>query len=105
VAVSRPISSPLGKENRNTNMTKWFYILALIFGATLMVVGILFAAMYVIEAIVKRIGESDQSLVFWYIPILLIGVGGFIVGILSFLWGLRNLRRTKQSKDLAQPVA
>lgn len=86
-------------------MTKWLYILALIFGAALMVVGILFAAMYVIEAIVKRIGEPDQSLVFWYIPILLIGVGGFVVGILSFLWGLRNLRRTKQLKDLAQPVA
>jgi len=82
-------------------MTKWLYILALIFGAALMVVGILFAAMYVIEAIVKRISEPDQSLLFWYIPILLIGIGGFFVGILSFLWGLKNLRKTKQLKNSA----
>jgi TRAP-type C4-dicarboxylate transport system permease small subunit len=86
-------------------MMKWLYILAVISGAAFMATGIWFAAMYVMEAIVKRMGEPDQSLVFWYIPILLIGMGGFMAGMLSFWWGLMNLRRTKQPKDSAPPAA
>lgn len=72
--------------------------MSLVSGSGIMMLGLIFVLMYIIEAIVKRIGEADQSLIFWYIPILFIGIIGFFAGLLIFLWGLRNLQRFNVSK-------
>jgi hypothetical protein len=77
-------------------MNKWFRVLALIFGLAFMALGIGFIALYIIEAIVKRAGEPDQSLLFWAIPILFMGIGGLLAGIFSVLWSLGKLGKPKK---------
>jgi hypothetical protein len=73
-------------------MKKWFLWLATISGAGIAFLGIIFVAMYIMEGIIKRIGEPDQSLLFWYLPILFIGIICIIIGISLFVWGLKFLR-------------
>jgi len=36
-----------------------------------------------------RWGESDQSLLFWYLPFLMAGIGCLGVGIGAVTWGRR----------------
>jgi len=69
---------------------------ALAVGSLIVVTGIGFAAMYVLEAIVARIGEPDRSLLFWYLPILLMGIMGIIIGLSIGIWGAFRLRRIRQ---------
>ena len=68
---------------------------ALAVGSLIGLAGIVLLAMYMLEAIVARVGEADQSLLFWYLPILFIGLFGIIVGavlgVLGYI-GLRKLR-------------
>lgn len=69
---------------------------ALIIGILISVTGITFVVMYVSEAVISRQGEADQSLLFWYLPILFIGLFGIIlgtgIGILGYI-GLRKHHR------------
>jgi hypothetical protein len=48
--------------------------------------GGVFILMYVWGAVISRLGEPDQSLLFWYLPI-------FFIGLISGLGGLRLLSR------------
>ena len=62
----------------------------LIFGIGVFLVGALLVAAYVSQAVVARIGDPDQSLLFWYSPFLMCGIMGLIAGVgvslLSFFW-------------------
>lgn len=62
-------------------------------GGAMAVAGAVFLAMYVLEAVVRRIGDSDQSLLFWYLPILFTGAGCLLLGLAAAVWGVRRLRR------------
>jgi hypothetical protein len=78
-------------------MSKWIWpILAVGFGIILSIAGGLFVAAYILEAIVKRAGEPDQSLLFWYLPFLFFGLFGLIVGAASSVWGIIRLNKIKQ---------
>ncbi len=44
-----------------------------------LLVGILLAAGYVYE-VWTVLGKDDQSVVFWYLPILFLGFGAFTIG-------------------------
>jgi len=79
-----------------TNKRVW-PILAIIFGTLITIVGGLFIAAYILEAIVKRAGEPDQSLLFWYLPFLFMGLFGLIIGIVSSVWGVARLNTLKQN--------
>lgn len=68
-------------------MRRFLSWLAMMLGVVTTLVGVVFAAMYVFEAIIKRIGDPDQSLVFWYLPILLLGVFCIVIGIRLLAWG------------------
>jgi MFS family permease len=68
-------------------------ILAIIIGSILSIIGGLFVAAYILEAIVKRAGEPDQSLLFWYLPFLFVGLIGVIIGIVSSGWGIIRLKK------------
>jgi hypothetical protein len=59
----------------------------------LLIVGGLFVAAYILEAIVKRVGEPDQSLLFWYLPFLFLGLIGVIIGAVSSVWGIIRLKK------------
>ncbi|MDX1460173.1 MAG: hypothetical protein R3348_03880 [Xanthomonadales bacterium] len=53
---------------------RWSTVLSLMAGILVGVVGLALSALYFIEVVVKRLGEPDQSLLFWYLPILMLGV-------------------------------
>ena len=62
----------------------------LIFGGLALVLGVVFTAMYILEAVIGRVGEPDQSLLFWYLPILFLGLIGITVGFALIRWGVRR---------------
>jgi hypothetical protein len=54
--------------------------------------GIFFTALYLIEAIFMRVGNPDQSLMFWYLPILFIGIISLVIGIPVLGLGIFRIR-------------
>jgi hypothetical protein len=66
---------------------------ALIAGIVLTIIGALLIAGYIMEAYVARIGEPDQSLLFWYLPLLLVGLIAFVTGLSTGIWGFIRLRK------------
>ena len=69
-----------------------------LFGEIIALVGAMLVFAYIWKGIILRIGESDQSLIFWYLPILFIGVIGIIGGIILLLLGIKHLKRKNLSK-------
>jgi hypothetical protein len=65
---------------------------ALAFGGLMVIGGILFIVLYVVEAVIARRGEPDQSLLFWYLPVLFLGLIGMVVGLGVSAWGVIRLR-------------
>ena len=54
--------------------------------------------MYIYEAIISRIGEPDQSLIFWYLPILFIGITSLIAGTILFISSYKKIKNDNKSK-------
>lgn len=70
----------------------WLARLFVLLGCLLASLGLVFVVMYVWEAIISRSGEPDQSLIFWYLPILFLGLIAFTGGITLFLAGMSRIR-------------
>ncbi len=68
------------------------YKLALTFGIVSALIGLLFTITYIIKAVIERMGEPDQSLIFWYMPLLLIGFGALKLGLGFGIWGFIKIR-------------
>ncbi len=77
------------------DLKKILNYLSILFGGLLALVGAGFVVMYVWEAIFARIGEPDQSLIFWYLPVLFLGVIGIMLGWTLLVRGLSRLRKNK----------
>jgi hypothetical protein len=71
---------------------------ALGIGILIFIIGAVFVVMYLSEAIIARLGEPDQSLLFWYLPILFIGIIGIIIGLAASILGIIGLRRSRNSE-------
>jgi hypothetical protein len=74
----------------------------LIFGGLIGITGIACVVIYIFEAIIARIGEPDQSLLFWYLPILFLGIFGIFIGLGIGILGairLKNIRQQSPSSD------
>jgi hypothetical protein len=69
-----------------------FAYISLCIGSLCMFVGLAFSAMYVHGAIIDRWGEADQSLLFWHLPILFLGIFSITVGVLISFWGLNQIK-------------
>jgi len=67
-------------------------VLALTLGTIASLIGVGLVGSYAWWAVVARWGEPDQSLLFWYVPFLLFGLGGVVYGSTVSAWGLRRLR-------------
>ncbi len=65
---------------------------AIVSGSLICLSGLAFAVMYVLEAVVARLGEPDQSLLFRYLPISFLGLIGIVVGLFIGIWGANRLR-------------
>ena len=70
---------------------------ALALGILSFLAGVVFIAMYISEAILTRLGDPDQSLIFWYLPILFIGIAGIILGLGAGILGFIGLRKNHPS--------
>ena len=70
----------------------------MVLGGIFLLLGVSFIGMYLWEGVISRIGEPDQSLVFWYLPILFLGIIGILVGSFIFRKGLRQIRWAKKAR-------
>ena len=68
------------------------YTIALFFGIITCLIGLFLIYEYVVNAVIDRIGESDQSLLFWYLPFLILGIAALKLGIGFSIWGFISLR-------------
>jgi hypothetical protein len=73
-------------------------IVALVFGVLAVVVGLLLVVLYVGSAVIARIGEPDQSLLFWYLPFLLMGGIGIVVGAALCVLAFQLRRREPRAE-------
>ena len=80
---------------QNHNPNKILPYLAIVFGTLIAITGAAFVALYVLEAVVARTGEPDQSLLFWYLPFLFAGVIGVATGIGVSVLGFRHLKKIR----------
>ncbi|NNJ92416.1 MAG: hypothetical protein HKP55_12140 [Gammaproteobacteria bacterium] len=70
-------------------------IVRIISGVTLAMMGLVFIGTYIFEAYIARIGEPDQSLLFWYLPLLLVGLFTAALGGLIAWVGFREYKNSK----------
>jgi len=77
------------------NSKKIWPSVALISGIVLIIIGVLLITGYITEAYVERIGEPDQSLLFWYLPLLMFGFIAFVTGVSFSIWGTKRIRKIK----------
>ena len=66
-------------------------IAAITLGSAGVLVGVFLVGAYLNAAVFARWGEPDQSLLFWYLPFLMAGIGCLGVGIGAVKWGRRQL--------------
>ena len=78
---------------------KLWPIIGLIFGTILGVIGIGLVIAYVLEAVIARRGEADQSLLFWYLPFLFFGIIGLVTGLGIGISSVQKLRKEESSKN------
>ena len=72
----------------------WPYV-AIISGIILIIIGAALITGYITETYLARRGDPDQSLLFWYLPILFIGFITFAAGLTAGIWGFIRLRKIK----------
>jgi drug/metabolite transporter (DMT)-like permease len=68
-------------------------------GVVAILVGVGMIGGYVLEAVIRRVGEPDQSLLFWYLPLLFIGIMCTMAGIGATAWGVSRLRSSNPSTE------
>jgi len=66
--------------------------LAIGLGSVVVAVGIVFVGMYIVDGVIATRGAADQSPVFWYLPILFLGLAGMVLGAQLLLWGRKSLK-------------
>ena len=72
---------------------------ALVMGSLIVLTGIACIIMYVLEAVIARVGEADQSLLFWYLPFLFIGLIGIFAGAGLGIWGVVRLKKLQENDN------
>ena len=73
--------------------------LAIISGILIVLFGGFFITVYILEAVIKRMGEPDQSLLFWYFPFMIMGLLGVIIGTVLTTWGAFRLKKLNQGEN------
>ena len=87
------------------NSKKTWPLLALISGIVISIIGAVLIIGYIMEAYVARIGDPDQSLLFWYLPLLFVGFISFVTGLSASIWGFNSLRKIKMKRPLGMVLS
>ncbi len=61
--------------------------------ALLVIIGLILVAMYFWEGVISRWGEADQSLLFWYLPLLFIGIFSVAGGAGLFYVAFKKIKQ------------
>lgn len=75
--------------------------IALISGIVISIIGAVLIIAYIMEAYVTRRGDPDQSLLFWYLPLLFIGFISFVTGLSASIWGFNRLRKIEMKRPFS----
>lgn len=75
--------------------------IALISGIVISIIGAVLIIGYIMEAYVARRGDPDQSLLFWYLPLLLFGFISFVTGLSASVWGFNRLRKIEMKRPFS----
>ena len=81
--------------DEHSKLFKTLPYLPLAFGVLTAFTGAAFTVLYIIEAVIARAGEPDQSLLFWYLPVLYLGLIGMLIGTVMVVWGVSRLRMAR----------
>ncbi len=81
------------KAGQKRFLLRGVYVLVIALALLLTVLGLGFIAMYFREGVIAHWGDPDQSLVFWYLPILFIGIASFVGGMALLLVAGRKFKR------------
>ena len=73
----------------------------LISGIVLSITGIFLIGVYLLEAVISRIGEPDQSLLFWYLPFLFLGLFALVTGLIIGIRGISGIRNINISRSFS----
>ena len=82
----------------DTNLNNWLAYAFVLLGCLFTASGAGFILMYMWEAVISRMGEPDQSLLFWYLPILFIGLIVGKAGLFLFNRGFSHLKTRKNDE-------
>lgn len=78
---------------------KLWPIIVLILATLLSIMGAGLVATYILEAVIARRGEPDQSLLFWYLPFLFFGIIGLVSGLSMGVWSFKDLKKNRKKKN------
>ena len=84
-------------SGRDLPMKKWLAYTYILLGGLIALLGAAFVLMYLWEAVVSRIGDPDQSLVFWYLPILFLGLIAAKGGLFLFIRGINHIKTIRSA--------
>ncbi len=73
----------------------------LIVGIVISIIGVLLIGTFITEAYISRIGEPDQSLLFWYLPFLFVGFLALVTGLITGIRGFTGLRKIRIDRPLS----
>ena len=83
------------------NSKKTWPSIALISGIVISIIGAVLIIGYIMEAYVARKGDPDQSLLFWYLPLLFFGFISFVTGLSASVWGFNRLRKIEMKRPFS----
>jgi len=70
---------------------KLISIFSIMAGTALISAGLISAGFYV-KTVIDSLGQADQSLIYWYLLFLFVGIGLLVVGIFFVIVGIMSLR-------------
>ncbi len=78
---------------------KMLFLLVLVVSGFLFVTGAMFVVLYFWKGVVARIGQADQSLLFWYLPVLFMGLIAMGVGWTLGRWGWERFQSLSSEEE------
>jgi hypothetical protein len=86
------------KADSALDAKKIWAILVFVIGILISLIGAGSVVGYIVWAVIERWGDPDPSLLFWYLPFLLFGIVGWVIGLSGCVWAYLYLKRPGQNE-------